>query len=167
VIGAELEDLANKSGRLIPEFIETAIEYISNNGLGTEGIFRISAKKAELDVLTAQLEQGKTIDWIECESAYTPAAMIKEFLRELPTPLLGNEHTFKQWLATDDLSDELFTKQALSLLQSLPLSHQYLFAQLMGLCQKIIEKSQVSALHFFLNLLCFLDFNVFVIIMFA
>ncbi|XP_027765627.1 rho GTPase-activating protein 35 [Empidonax traillii] len=45
--------------RPIPVFIERCIEYIEATGLSTEGIYRVSGNKSEMESLQRQFDQGK------------------------------------------------------------------------------------------------------------
>ncbi|XP_010002937.1 PREDICTED: rho GTPase-activating protein 35 [Chaetura pelagica] len=44
--------------RPIPLFIERCIEYIEATGLSTEGIYRVSGNKSEMEICSAQFDQG-------------------------------------------------------------------------------------------------------------
>jgi hypothetical protein len=59
-----------------------------SDGLGTEGVFRLSAAESELAEMRRRIQEGDGIDeaFSECSSICL-AALIKSFLRDLPTAL--------------------------------------------------------------------------------
>ncbi|KAK7156140.1 hypothetical protein R3I94_006270 [Phoxinus phoxinus] len=75
--------------RPIPLFIEKCIRYIEITGLSTEGIYRVSGNKAEMETMQRQFDQDPNIDLIEKDlSVNTVAGAMKSFFSELPDPLV-------------------------------------------------------------------------------
>ncbi|XP_051521037.1 rho GTPase-activating protein 35-like isoform X2 [Myxocyprinus asiaticus] len=75
--------------RPIPLFIEKCIRYIETTGLSTEGIYRVSGNKAEMESMQRQFDQDNNIDLIEKDmSVNTVAGAMKSFFSELPDPLV-------------------------------------------------------------------------------
>ncbi|XP_073673670.1 rho GTPase-activating protein 35 isoform X2 [Garra rufa] len=75
--------------RPIPYFIEKCIRYIETTGLSTEGIYRVSGNKAEMEAMQRQFDQDPNIDLIEKDmSVNTVAGAMKSFFSELPDPLV-------------------------------------------------------------------------------
>ncbi|XP_051966425.1 rho GTPase-activating protein 35-like [Xyrauchen texanus] len=75
--------------RPIPLFIEKCIRYIETTGLSTEGIYRVSGNKAEMETMQRQFDQDNNIDLIEKDlSVNTVAGAMKSFFSELPDPLV-------------------------------------------------------------------------------
>uniref|UniRef100_A0A8C2C870 Rho GTPase-activating protein 35 n=1 Tax=Cyprinus carpio TaxID=7962 RepID=A0A8C2C870_CYPCA len=75
--------------RPIPLFIEKCIRYIEATGLSTEGIYRVSGNKAEMESMQRQFDQDPNIDLIEKDmSVNTVAGAMKSFFSELPDPLV-------------------------------------------------------------------------------
>jgi len=59
--GSTLEELAHGSsseGRLIPSFVRTCIEYIEQEGIMSEGLYRVPGNRAHVDQLIETLRQG-------------------------------------------------------------------------------------------------------------
>ncbi|XP_067307070.1 rho GTPase-activating protein 35 [Pseudorasbora parva] len=75
--------------RPIPFFIEKCIRYIETTGLSTEGIYRVSGNKAEMESMQRQFDQDPNIDLVEKDmSVNTVAGAMKSFFSELPDPLV-------------------------------------------------------------------------------
>ncbi|KAF7700191.1 hypothetical protein HF521_003149 [Silurus meridionalis] len=75
--------------RPIPLFIEKCIRYIEATGLSTEGIYRVSGNKAEMESMQRQFDHDQTLDLVEKDfSVNTVAGAMKSFFSELPDPLV-------------------------------------------------------------------------------
>ncbi|XP_010293164.1 PREDICTED: rho GTPase-activating protein 35-like, partial [Phaethon lepturus] len=73
----------------IPIFIERCIEYIEATGLSTEGIYRVSGNKSEMESLQRQFDQDHGLDLAEKDfTVNTVAGAMKSFFSELPEPLV-------------------------------------------------------------------------------
>nr|XP_014343897.1 PREDICTED: rho GTPase-activating protein 35 isoform X2 [Latimeria chalumnae] len=73
----------------IPIFIEKCIEYIETTGLSTEGIYRVSGNKSEMEMLQRQFDQDHNLDLIGKDfTVNTVAGAMKSFFSELPDPLV-------------------------------------------------------------------------------
>ncbi|OCT66096.1 rho GTPase-activating protein 35-like isoform X2 [Xenopus laevis] len=75
--------------RPIPIFIEKCVEYIEATGMTTEGIYRVSGNKSEMDSLQRQFDQDHNLDLVEKDfTVNTVAGALKSFFSELPDPLV-------------------------------------------------------------------------------
>ncbi|KAM4741999.1 rho GTPase-activating protein 35 [Anableps anableps] len=74
--------------RPIPVFIEKCIRFIETTGLSTEGIYRVSGNKAEIEGMQRQFEQDHNLDLEKDLSINTVAGAMKAFFSELPEPLV-------------------------------------------------------------------------------
>jgi len=64
-------------------------ELVKFDGLKQEGVFRVSANKSTQDMFRQQLNQGQFTGCRNESDAMCMAALIKEWFRSLPTPLLN------------------------------------------------------------------------------
>ncbi|KAK2512315.1 Arhgap35, partial [Columba livia] len=75
--------------RPIPLFIERCIDFIEATGLSTEGIYRVSGNKSEMESLQRQFDQDHGLDLAEKDfTVNTVAGAMKSFFSELPEPLV-------------------------------------------------------------------------------
>lgn len=88
--------MKERSGRDCPAVIEEALDFLIERAAKCEGIFRISPSKAMLTETIAAMDQLKPIKW-DSYSEHLVASILKEFLRELPNPVLTNE-LYEQWM---------------------------------------------------------------------
>lgn len=88
VFGNHLSVLAQRKGDLIggvPAFIAQAADFIEQEGLDEEGVFRQSAGAAAMADLITEIDSGSVPNYAETHSA---ANIIKKWLRDLPDRLL-------------------------------------------------------------------------------
>uniref|UniRef100_A0A3Q2XK46 Rho GTPase-activating protein 35 n=1 Tax=Hippocampus comes TaxID=109280 RepID=A0A3Q2XK46_HIPCM len=75
--------------RPIPLFIEKCVRFIETTGLNTEGLYRVSGNKSEMESMQRQFEQDHGLDLVEKDfSINTVAGALKSFFSELPEPLV-------------------------------------------------------------------------------
>ncbi|XP_069042548.1 rho GTPase-activating protein 30 isoform X2 [Lepisosteus oculatus] len=77
-------------GGTVPQFLVDACQFLSLH-LGTEGLFRKTGSLTRIRVLRARLEQGEPLFLPPLSAALQPcdvATLLKQFLRELPSPLI-------------------------------------------------------------------------------
>uniref|UniRef100_A0A1A8QE98 Rho GTPase-activating protein 35 n=1 Tax=Nothobranchius rachovii TaxID=451742 RepID=A0A1A8QE98_9TELE len=75
--------------RPIPVFTEKCIRFIETTGLSTEGIYRVSGNKAEIESVQRLFEQDHSLDLVEKDfTINTVAGAMKAFFSELPEPLV-------------------------------------------------------------------------------
>lgn len=70
-----------------PALVQLAIDAITNQGLHTEGIFRISGNSARMKEIQASYDKGIKIA-LDAEDIHVVAGILKRYLRELPEPLV-------------------------------------------------------------------------------
>lgn len=53
-----LEDVILAEGRPIPLFLEKCVRFIEEEGLDSEGIYRVPGNRAHVDILFQKIEEG-------------------------------------------------------------------------------------------------------------
>eukprot|EP00088_Acartia_fossae_P016842 TRINITY_DN1948_c0_g1_i17.p1 TRINITY_DN1948_c0_g1~~TRINITY_DN1948_c0_g1_i17.p1 ORF type:complete len:878 (+),score=255.73 TRINITY_DN1948_c0_g1_i17:200-2833(+) len=143
-----IRDLGLESGIAFP--IQLCCTKLLELGLDEEGLFRLTAGASKVKRLRAEIEAGhayqSTVDGYD-HHVFT--GLIKTYLRELPSPLLGEE-LYSGWLEAGQLTGEDRFNAIWNLLQSdyLPRENyrniQYLFKFLHEVTQHS-DKNKMSA----------------------
>ena len=84
--GQDLKDYAQMS--LIPTIIIRCVEEIDLKGLDFQGIYRVSAPQKRIEKLTTNMEWGAELIDFDAFPPHVIADVLKNFLRQLPEPLL-------------------------------------------------------------------------------
>ncbi|KAK5848206.1 hypothetical protein PBY51_005839 [Eleginops maclovinus] len=77
--------------RQVPRVLERCCSHIENHGLQTVGIFRVGSSKKRVRQLLEDFDRGVDVQLDEEHSVHDVAALLKEFLRDIPDPLLSRE----------------------------------------------------------------------------
>ncbi|XP_059210125.1 rho GTPase-activating protein 36 [Centropristis striata] len=77
--------------RQVPRVLERCCTHIENYGLQTVGIFRVGSSKKRVRQLLDDFDRGVDVQLDEEHSVHDVAALLKEFLRDIPDPLLTRE----------------------------------------------------------------------------
>ncbi|KAI1898890.1 hypothetical protein AGOR_G00077060 [Albula goreensis] len=75
----------------VPCVVERCCSHIEAYGLQTVGIFRVGSSKKRVRQLREEFDQGADVLLDEEQSVHDVAALLKEFLRDMPDPLLPRE----------------------------------------------------------------------------
>ncbi|XP_063043519.1 rho GTPase-activating protein 36 isoform X2 [Engraulis encrasicolus] len=77
--------------RQVPRVVERCCMHIETHGLQTVGIFRVGSSKKRVRQLRDDFDSGVDVALDEEHSVHDVAALLKEFLRDMPDPLLPRE----------------------------------------------------------------------------
>uniref|UniRef100_A0A4W5Q5N7 Rho GTPase activating protein 6 n=1 Tax=Hucho hucho TaxID=62062 RepID=A0A4W5Q5N7_9TELE len=77
--------------RQVPRLVDSCCQHLEKYGLQTVGIFRVGSSKKRVRQLREEFDRGVDIQLDEEHSVHDVAALLKEFLRDMPDPLLTKE----------------------------------------------------------------------------
>ncbi|CAG05902.1 unnamed protein product, partial [Tetraodon nigroviridis] len=77
--------------RQVPRVVELCCQHLEQHGLQTVGIFRIGSSRKRVRQLRKEFDRGWEVHLDEEHSVHDVAALLKEFLRDMPDPLLTRE----------------------------------------------------------------------------
>ncbi|KAM8857779.1 rho GTPase-activating protein 6 [Synchiropus picturatus] len=77
--------------RQVPRVVELCCQHLEQHALQTVGIFRVGSSKKRVRRLREEFDQGWDVGLEEERSVHDVAALLKEFLRDMPDPLLTRE----------------------------------------------------------------------------
>ncbi|XP_044748073.1 uncharacterized protein LOC123309170 [Coccinella septempunctata] len=140
---ADLPDRMAAEGEelTIPQILTACIKHIEKNGLHTLGIFRVSTSKKRIRELRESFDSGRetTLDQDQCP--HDVATLLKEYLRELPDPLLCRDlyHAFVQ---TQRIRNRRLQFEALQhLIQILPSANRDTLHALLNFLSLVAQNS--------------------------
>ncbi|XP_066985968.1 ralA-binding protein 1-like isoform X3 [Macrobrachium rosenbergii] len=82
-----VERSPSHDGVQLPSIVRECIDYIEENGLLCEGIYRLSGVKSKVQQLRRQYNSGEPVRLADQEP-HVVASLLKQYLRELPEPVL-------------------------------------------------------------------------------
>nr|XP_046261104.1 rho GTPase-activating protein 6-like isoform X2 [Scatophagus argus] len=77
--------------RQVPKVVDLCCQHLERHGLQTVGIFRVGSSKKRVRQLREEFDQGWEVHLDEEYSVHDVAALLKQFLRDMPDPLLTRE----------------------------------------------------------------------------
>ncbi|XP_055320949.1 uncharacterized protein LOC129577599 isoform X2 [Sitodiplosis mosellana] len=108
----------------VPPLIIACIDHLTNYGLHVVGIFRVSTSKRRIRELREELDCGSLKTFDSETSPHDVASLLKEYLRDLPEPLLCRS-LYQGFLSTQKIRNRRLQLEALShLIQLLPIAHR-------------------------------------------
>ncbi|XP_069469217.1 rho GTPase-activating protein 6-like isoform X2 [Ambystoma mexicanum] len=132
--------------RQVPRIVERCCQHIETYGLQTVGIFRVGSSKKRVRQLRDEYDLGLDVHLDESQSVHDVAALLKEFLRDMPDPLLPRE-LYAAFIATAALcpEDQLAVLQLLIYL--LPPCNGDTLLRILEFLDKVAQHAQDSCGH--------------------
>jgi hypothetical protein len=117
VFGVSLEELFARDGSPVPPVVYQCIQAVELFGLDHEGIYRISGNTTQVQELKALFNSDAArVDFRNPEVFHhdvnNPANLLKQFLRELPDPLLTSAH-YHDLIEAAKIPDDLIRRDSL------------------------------------------------------
>jgi len=133
----------NNPGIEIPRVVLESIEYLKENGLETEGIFRRSPSAVELKNVINSYNAG---DKVTFESPHTAAVALKTFFRRLPEPILTYE-VYHFVLNISHVAEESRARVVEDVLKKLPPNNYKILKYLVDFLHLVIGSSHVNKMN--------------------
>ncbi|ESO84993.1 hypothetical protein LOTGIDRAFT_168254 [Lottia gigantea] len=142
--GVTLEYIKENSGRIIPIVVEQTVEFLKENALEVDGIFRRSARAVTLKQVQRDFNEGKEVDFNEIGDVHVPAVLLKTFLRELQDPILTYDlHEPITRLHLLDSNKQLVEVQRL-LREEMPEDNYIVLKYIMQFLTQVTEKQAIN-----------------------
>jgi len=149
VYGVSLEKvMARKSQRgKIPHIITKAVEFIDQNGLDVQGIFRISGAASSLSKYKDELDRGLCINFDDCGDPHVVAGLLKSYFRELPEPVIPFD-LFENFMSINlESSTEQITKEIQQLLTKVPADNRKVLLFLCSFLGRVASHAEQNLMH--------------------
>ncbi|XP_041340519.1 rho GTPase-activating protein 36 isoform X3 [Pyrgilauda ruficollis] len=127
----------------VPRIVDRCCTHLETHGLQTVGIFRVGSSKKRVQQLREEFDRGLDVFLDEHQSVHDVAALLKEFLRDMPDSLIPRE-LYGAFLSTATLEGpaQLDTLQLLLFL--LPPCHSDTLLRLLRFLAKVAQHAESS-----------------------
>jgi hypothetical protein len=140
--GVSLVELAERTKLKIPVVLDICINNVEVRGLFTEGLYRKSASAVQVRLLHKALNQDPHSAKLDDFGVHTVAAIVKQFLRDLPEPLI-TFRLYTEFLQATDIEDKHSRYNALlELTERLPKPHQDVLERLVYHLARVAQQEQ-------------------------
>ncbi|XP_008639445.1 PREDICTED: rho GTPase-activating protein 36 [Corvus brachyrhynchos] len=127
----------------VPRIVDRCCTHLETHGLQTVGIFRVGSSKKRVQQLREEFDRGLDVFLDEHQSVHDVAALLKEFLRDMPDPLIPRE-LYSAFLSTATMEGpaQLDTLQLLLFL--LPPCHSDTLLRLLRFLGEVARHAESS-----------------------
>ncbi|XP_059490290.1 uncharacterized protein LOC132205326 isoform X2 [Neocloeon triangulifer] len=125
----------------VPHLVSTCCNHISKYGLSTLGIFRVSSSKKRVRQLRDDFDSGRDVEMAADLCPHDAAALLKEFFRDLPDPLMSRE-LYPAFIQTQRIRNRRLQLEALChLVQLLPVANRDTLATLLTFLNNVSQNA--------------------------
>ncbi|BFG06774.1 uncharacterized protein DMAD_13673 [Drosophila madeirensis] len=125
----------------VPIFIINCMDYLEDNGLQKIGIFRVSTSRKRVKQLREEFDKNSHMRIPHETCPHDVATLLKEFLRDLPEPLLCSR-LYTTFLETQRIRNRRLQLEGIShLIKLLPISHRDTLYVLLRFLAKVAAHS--------------------------
>ncbi|XP_078581592.1 rho GTPase-activating protein 5-like isoform X11 [Branchiostoma floridae x Branchiostoma japonicum] len=147
--GLPMEKIVQSEDNPIPLFVEMCVKYIENEGIRTEGIFRVNGKKEDTDLIRLKFDEEEITDLNDLQvadgdhkvSVNAAAGALKSFFVELPEPLIPHSVHDDLIVAISTKDDQIKTRNLREVLRKLSPVTQAVFKYLLEHLYRVSEFS--------------------------
>ncbi|CAK1589340.1 unnamed protein product [Parnassius mnemosyne] len=138
-------DESGGGGPKVPGLVSACLSHLRRHGLHTLGLFRVSASKKRVRQLREEWERAQEAALDSAVCPHDVATLLKEFLRDLPDPLLCRE-LYPAFLQTQKVRNRRLQWEALRLLvQLLPAAHRDTLSALLAFLAQLAAHANDDA----------------------
>ncbi|XP_016096831.1 rho GTPase-activating protein 12a isoform X5 [Sinocyclocheilus grahami] len=150
VFGSSLSSLCQRENSTVPHFVLMCIEQVEKNGLGVDGLYRVSGNLAFIQKLRFAVNHDEKVDLEDSkwEDIHVTTGALKMFFRELPEPLFPYAF-FNNFITAIKMPDyKQKVQEVKDLMKQLPRSNhdtiQALFKHLKKVIQHVDENRMTT-----------------------
>ncbi|NXT24854.1 RHG06 protein, partial [Syrrhaptes paradoxus] len=127
----------------VPRVVDRCCKHIETHGLQTVGIFRVGSSRKRVQQLREEFDRGLDVFLDEHQSVHDVAALLKEFLRDMPEPLIPRE-LYAAFLRTASMEGRAQLSALQLLLFLLPPCHSDTLLRLLRFLGEVARHAESS-----------------------
>ncbi|XP_014667813.1 PREDICTED: ralA-binding protein 1-A-like [Priapulus caudatus] len=127
----------------LPIIVRECIDFVEENGLKCEGIYRQPGTKSKVETLKKCYNKGLCPKLTDYDSN-TVASLLKQYLREIPEPIIASDLTNRLEEACARKNEEQKLGAVMQILQELPLHNRLLLSWIIKHMVHVIEKEAAN-----------------------
>uniref|UniRef100_A0A8D2N6D0 Rho GTPase activating protein 36 n=1 Tax=Zonotrichia albicollis TaxID=44394 RepID=A0A8D2N6D0_ZONAL len=127
----------------VPRIVDRCCTHLETHGLQTVGIFRVGSSKKRVQQLREEFDRGLDVFLDEHQSVHDVAALLKEFLRDMPDSLIPRE-LYGAFLSTASLEGQAQLDTLQLLLFLLPPCHSDTLLRLLRFLARVARHAESS-----------------------
>ncbi|KAM7042984.1 rho GTPase-activating protein 36 [Acridotheres tristis] len=127
----------------VPRVVDRCCTHLEMHGLHTVGIFRVGSSKKRVQQLREEFDRGLDVFLDEHQSVHDVAALLKEFLRDLPDSLIPRE-LYGAFLSTARMQGPAQLETLQLLLFLLPPCHSDTLLRLLRFLAQVAQHAESS-----------------------
>ncbi|NXX52924.1 RHG06 protein, partial [Scopus umbretta] len=127
----------------VPRIVDRCCRHIETHGLQTVGIFRVGSSKKRVQQLREEFDRGLDVFLDEHQSVHDVAALLKEFLRDMPDSLIPRE-LYTAFLSTASMEGPAQLAALQLLLFLLPPCHSDTLHRLLRFLSTVAQHAESS-----------------------
>ncbi|XP_046855008.1 rho GTPase-activating protein 44-like isoform X2 [Xenia sp. Carnegie-2017] len=145
--GCPLGKHLESTKREIALVLEECVRYLYEHGLNVEGLFRIAGQSTKVKKLKVSFDAGLADLSSEEYDVHAVTGVLKQYLRELPEPLMTYE-LYHEWIEAGSIRDRDDRLQNLwTVVSQLPKANKDNLRYLMKFLAKIEQNSEVGKMN--------------------
>ncbi|KAH0563409.1 hypothetical protein GP486_002014 [Trichoglossum hirsutum] len=150
--GVPLQTLFERDGSAVPMIVYQCIQAVDLYGLEIEGIYRVSGTNSHVQKIRAMFEKDSSkVDFRNPEDFFqdvnSVTSVLKQFFRDLPDPLLTNEH-YGEFIAAARADDDILRRDSLhALINDLPDANYATLRALALHLNRVQERSSINRMN--------------------
>nr|XP_968130.4 PREDICTED: uncharacterized protein LOC656511 [Tribolium castaneum] len=134
-------DLPHEEEASVPNILSECFRHLEQHGLHTLGIFRVSTSKKRIRQLREDFDCGKETSLDDDQCPHDVATLLKEYLRDLPDPLLCRD-LYQAFVQTQRIRNRRLQFEALQhLIQLLPTANRDTLYALLGFLATVAQNA--------------------------
>ncbi|NWV65113.1 RHG06 protein, partial [Malurus elegans] len=127
----------------VPRIVDRCCTHLEMHGLQTVGIFRVGSSKKRVQQLREEFDRGLDVFLDEHQSVHDVAALLKEFLRDMPDSLIPRE-LYGAFLSTATMEGQAQLDTLQLLLFLLPPCHSDTLLRLLRFLGRVARHAERS-----------------------